>query len=83
LASGMLTLYLSLRVIISSIPGAIQSGLLCGKELLLLLLECNNRVWIMLLLRVLLDLLLLMLSLLRDLIQVHGERIVAAGVQDC
>ena len=56
---------------------AIDSGLVGGEDLLLLLLELGDVVGIKLLLLVL-----LMLLLLRNLVEVHGERVVTACVED-
>lgn len=56
--------------------GAVDGSLLGGEDLLLLLLELGDVVGIKLLLLVLLML------LLRNLVEVHGERVVAACVED-
>lgn len=60
------------------IRGPIDSGLLIRKHLLLLLLKRRDRVRICLLL-----LRLLRYILKRHPIEIHGQRIAAAGIEDC
>lgn len=56
----------------------VNGGLLICKHLLLVLLECRDRVGICLrLLRILGDI------LKRHLVEIHGQRIAAAGIEDC
>lgn len=55
--------------------GPVEGGLLGGENLLLLLLELGDREGVEVLL-------LLLLGLLGDLVEVHGERVVATSVQD-